>query len=352
MVFDPLVSEKRVQERFKRFMRKVQAKKLLVKTLKPTKGIVKKTEGTIQAKDCPKKTKNRAKASPKVTGNQAKASPREPENQAKASPKETSTLLLLLEKRQDIQKRQERQTMREAARLKLQKMEELADYVDNIGVMNDFLRLIGDNSFRYAENSRDNFRFWNRKRHSGLAEHSGFYLTTMSSSSSPPSNDTDADQNPYNVADAAASAEQDAKVARLHQMIGLVWSDDDDSRREGTLPLFVAACVISTIASSENTLAVVKHRAVPNLLKLLHSTVDTNREKAVEALGEIARGDSPDCRETLLSSGAFEVLLPHLSEDAESSMVKIAIRALSKFWSAKPIPSFCQTELVVDVFNV
>ncbi|GAB2221311.1 hypothetical protein Droror1_Dr00012486 [Drosera rotundifolia] len=111
-----------------------------VKTLKPTKGIVKKTEGTVQRKDCPKETKKHQECQ-KIL--------------------EAARLKL-----QDIQKRQERQKMREAARLKLQKMEELADYVDDMAVMNDFLILTGNNSFRYTENSRDNYRFWNRKRHS------------------------------------------------------------------------------------------------------------------------------------------------------------------------------------------
>ncbi|KAL9267878.1 Importin subunit alpha-1a-like protein [Drosera capensis] len=176
-------------------------------------------------------------------------------------------------------------------------------------------------------------------------------------------------------------AEQDAKVARLQQTIGLVLSDGNDSRLKGLLAFgsffllvdqsgvvgclvefleiddspnlqFAAVCVISTIASSENTLAMVKHGAVPNLLKLLCSTFDSIREKAVEALGEIAHGDSPDCREILLSSGAFEAFFPHLSEDAGSSMVKLAIRALSKFWIAKPTPSLYQQGNIERVINM
>ncbi|KAL9274482.1 Importin subunit alpha-1a-like protein [Drosera capensis] len=167
-------------------------------------------------------------------------------------------------------------------------------------------------------------------------------MSSASSSASSPSVDSDADLNLHDVVDSAAT-EQDAKVARLQQTIGLVLSDDNDSRLKGTVGIweivsaeggsglfhqfeqlgvvgrlvefleiddspnlqFAAARVISAIASSENTLAVVKHRGVPNLLKLLCSTFDPICEKAVEALGEIARGDSPDCRETLLSVGFF-----------------------------------------------
>ncbi|GAB2237593.1 hypothetical protein Droror1_Dr00015495 [Drosera rotundifolia] len=127
MVFVPLASEKKAQERFKKFMHKV-------KTLKPTKGIMKKTK-----EDCCKET----------------------EKQERQKIREAARLKL-----QEIQKRQEHKKMRETARLKLQKMEELADYVDNMAVMNDFLRLTGNHSLCYTENSCDNFRFWNRRRHS------------------------------------------------------------------------------------------------------------------------------------------------------------------------------------------
>ncbi|KAL9267956.1 hypothetical protein AKJ16_DCAP19671 [Drosera capensis] len=79
-----------------------------------------------------------------------------------------------LEKRQESQQNQERQKLREAARLKLQKKEESVEYEDNIGVTNDFHKLSGDN-YRISDGtSRDDFIWWNKKiKPSGFVQYSG-----------------------------------------------------------------------------------------------------------------------------------------------------------------------------------
>jgi len=58
-------------------------------------------------------------------------------------------------------------------------------------------------------------------------------------------------------------------------------------------------------------------------------------------------GDSPWCRDIVLSHGAMIPLLSHLNDLADLSMLKIATLALSNFCRGKPQPPF---EQVVVVF--
>ncbi|WZZ26438.1 hypothetical protein YC2023_009839 [Brassica napus] len=170
------------------------------------------------------------------------------------------------------------------------------------------------------------------------------------------------------------------KLESLPSMVGGVWSDDRSLQLEattqfrkllsiersppieevigaGVVPRFVdflmredypqlqfeAAWALTNIASgtSEHTKVVIQHDAVPIFVQLLASQSDDVREQAVWALGNVA-GDSPQCRDLVLSKGALLPLLSQLNEHAKLSMLRNATWTLSNFCRGKPQPPFDQ----------
>ncbi|KAL1118348.1 hypothetical protein V6Z11_D01G028700 [Gossypium hirsutum] len=176
------------------------------------------------------------------------------------------------------------------------------------------------------------------------------------------------------------SSNVEKKLESLPSMVAGVWSDNGAAQLEattqfrkllsiersppieeviqsGVVPRFVeflgredfpqlqfeAAWALTNIASgtSDNTKVVIDLGAVPIFVKLLASPSDDVREQAVWALGNIA-GDSPRCRDLVLSHGALMPLLAQLNEHAKLSMLRNATWTLSNFCRGKPQPPFEQ----------
>ncbi|KDO38849.1 hypothetical protein CISIN_1g037562mg [Citrus sinensis] len=178
-----------------------------------------------------------------------------------------------------------------------------------------------------------------------------------------------------------------SKLEILPAMVDGVWSDDnslqleattlfinllsfdrsppiDEVIQSGVVPRFVeflmrqdypqlqfkAAWALTNIASgtSENTKVVIDHGAVPIFVKLLASPSVDVRKQTVWALGNVA-GDSPRCRDLVLSQGALIPLLAELNENANLSMLRTATWTLFNFCRGKPQPPFNQVRPALPV---
>ncbi|KIY97690.1 Importin subunit alpha-1 [Monoraphidium neglectum] len=119
----------------------------------------------------------------------------------------------------------------------------------------------------------------------------------------------------------------------------------DEVIRQGVIPQFVKFLQRNDMpqlqfeAAWALTNVVIDEGAVTIFVQLLQSPSDDVREQAVWALGNIA-GDSPRCRDLVLSLNALPPLLEQLKDNGKISMLRNATWTLSNFCRGKPPPNF------------
>ena len=176
--------------------------------------------------------------------------------------------------------------------------------------------------------------------------------------------------------EASSSPQVNAGLAEIPQMLEMLHSGDPESQLQGVTKFrkllsvkdyspiseVISAGVVSvftnflkrdsqpklqfeaawaltniTAGTSDHTHAVTDAGAVPQFVQLMSSPSDDVREQAVWALGNIA-GDSPECRDIVLHTGALVPLLSQLSAHSKLSMLRNATWTLSNFCRGKPQP--------------
>ncbi|XP_020294570.1 importin subunit alpha-1 [Pseudomyrmex gracilis] len=124
--------------------------------------------------------------------------------------------------------------------------------------------------------------------------------------------------------------------------------------RDHNVPLqFEAAWVVTNVASgtSDQTQSVIKHGAVPKLVKLLRSTSPNVAEQAVWALGNVA-GDGPYARNLVLEYDALPLLLDLIKPDTSVTFMRNIVWTLSNLFRNKnPPPPFEAIKPALPVFN-
>ncbi|RZC72037.1 hypothetical protein C5167_035218 [Papaver somniferum] len=140
-------------------------------------------------------------------------------------------------------------------------------------------------------------------------------------------------------------------------MVGELWSVYPEAQLESTTKFrkllslerdppihkFEAAWALTNIAAStsEHTRVVIQHSVVPKLVQLLSSGNADVREQSVWALGNID-GDSPSCRDYVLSQGAMVPLLSQFCKHSKESILRNTTWTLSNLCRGKPAVSFEQ----------